>query len=134
MMFLTTNGGLKMKKINENNMKKETPKAVENKMDELERLREEVKLLQSANDGLRTNVNLYAFRQRHFPEVEAEKIRLAERLNASSQAYSKLKAEKSSVTESSAQVESQEELWMEALLEESWGQITYLKNNFILTR
>jgi len=81
--------------------------------EQIEKLKEEIDLLKKANDGLRTNVNLYAFRQREFPEVEKERDKLRQRMNASTKAYVELKEsiERDYIPRKKAMEEIQKRMW-----------------------
>jgi chromosome segregation ATPase len=69
-------------------------------------LMEEIVLLQSANDGLRTQINLNAFQLHTKPGTEKERERLATRLNASTKAYAALQSLNAELLEALKYVES----------------------------
>lgn len=54
-------------------------------------LMEEIDLLKKANDGLRTQMNLEAFRNRDLTRVREELLKCQQRHNAGTKAYSDMK-------------------------------------------
>lgn len=63
------------------------------------KLSEEVELLKKANDGLRSQMNLEAFRNRDYTKIKEELLKSQQRHNASTKSYAELKEQNEKLRE-----------------------------------
>ena len=72
-------------------VREETKESSEEGKERIDKMIEEISLLQKANDGLRTQINLEAFRNSDLTKIKSDLLKLQQRHNASTKAYSELK-------------------------------------------